>query len=157
IPKIIQEVEWRKDSFFVEIITDSGIEKFNFEQSLKSLSFQVNEENKFITTIIPLELLRGPYVVFLDDEQILFHKSMNGETHTTLDFIPKTTGEITITGTTTEITTTVEPNDSSVEPNDSSVEPNYLIYAIVGGIVASAIIATIIRVKQKTTKLTQKQ
>jgi len=150
IPKIIQEVEWGKDSFFVEIITDSGIEKFNFEQSLKSLSFQVNEENKFITTIIPLELLGGPYVVFLDDEQILFHKSMNGETHTTLDFIPKTTGEITITGTTTEMTTTVEPIDSSPESN-------YLIYAIVGGIVASAIIATIIRVKQKTTKLTQKQ
>ena len=155
IPKIIQEVEWGKDSFFVEIITDSGIEKFNFEQSLKSLSFQVNEENKFITTIIPLELLGGPYVVFLDDEQILFHKSMNGETHTTLDFIPKTTGEITITGTTTEMTTT--EMTTTVEPIDSSPESNYLIYAIVGGIVASVIIATIIRVKQKTTKLTQNQ
>ena len=42
-------------------------------------------------------------------------------------------------------------------PVDSSSESNYLIYVIVGGIVASAIIATIIRVKQKTTKLTQKQ
>ena len=149
VPKIIQEVEWEEDSFFVEIITNSEIEKFNFDQSLKSISFQVNEENKFITTIIPLELLGGPYVVFLDDKQILFHKSMNGETHITLDFIPKMSGEITITGT-TEITT-------PVEPIDSSPESNYLIYAIVGGIVASAIIATIIRVKQKTTKLTQKQ
>jgi uncharacterized membrane protein len=44
-----------------------------------------------------------------------------------------------------------------VEPIDSSSESNYLIYGIVGGIVASAIIATIIRVKQRTTKLTQKQ
>ncbi len=44
-----------------------------------------------------------------------------------------------------------------VEPIDSSPEPNYLIYGIVGGIIASAIIATIIRIKQKTTKLTQKQ
>jgi hypothetical protein len=42
-------------------------------------------------------------------------------------------------------------------PVDSSSESNYLIYAIVGGIVASAIIATIIRVKQRTTKLTQNQ
>ncbi len=42
-------------------------------------------------------------------------------------------------------------------PVDSSSESNYLIYVIVGGIVASAIIATIIRVKQRTTKLTQKQ
>ena len=149
VPKIIQEVEWGEDSFFVEIITNSEIEKFNFDQSLKSISFQVNEENKFITTIIPLELLGGPYVIFLDDKQILFHKSMNGETHITLDFIPKMSGEIIITGTTV-ITT-------PVEPIDSSPESNYLIYAIVGGIVASAIIATIIRVKQKTTKLTQKQ
>jgi uncharacterized membrane protein YgaE (UPF0421/DUF939 family) len=42
-------------------------------------------------------------------------------------------------------------------PVDSSSESNYLIYVIVGGIVASAIIATIIRVKQRTTKLTQNQ
>jgi uncharacterized membrane protein len=42
-------------------------------------------------------------------------------------------------------------------PVDSSPESNYLIYVIVGGIVASAIIATIIRVKQRTTKLTQNQ
>ena len=44
-----------------------------------------------------------------------------------------------------------------VEPINSSPESNYLIYAIVGGIVASAIIATIIRIKQRTTKLTQNQ
>ena len=42
-------------------------------------------------------------------------------------------------------------------PVDSSSESNYLIYVIVGGIVASVIIATIIRVKQRTTKLTQNQ
>ena len=100
IPKIIQQVEWEEDSFVVEIITNSEIEKFNFDQSLKSISFQVNDENKFITIIIPLELLGGPYVVFLDDDKILFHKFMNGETHVTLDIKPKTSGEITIIGTT---------------------------------------------------------
>jgi len=44
-----------------------------------------------------------------------------------------------------------------VEPINSSSESNYPIYAIVGGIVASAIIVTIIRIKQRTTKLTQNQ
>ena len=73
IPKILQQqVEWEEDSFVVEIITNSEIEKFNFDQSLKSISFQVNDENKFISIIIPLELLGGPYVVFLDDEQIKY-------------------------------------------------------------------------------------
>ena len=100
IPKIIQQVEWEEDSFIVEIITNSEIEKFNFDQSLKSISFQVNDENKFITTIIPLELLWGPYVVFLDDEQIKYNKYTINETHATLDIKPKTSGEITITGTT---------------------------------------------------------
>jgi hypothetical protein len=100
IPKIIQEVEWKEDSFFVEIITDSEIEKFNFDQSLKSISFQVNEENKFITTIIPLELLWGPYVVFLNDEKIKYNKYTVNETHATLDIKPQTSGEITIIGTT---------------------------------------------------------
>ena len=100
IPKIIQQVEWEEDSFVVEIITNSEIEKFNFDQSLKSISFQVNDENKFITTIIPLELLWGPYVVFLDDEQIKYNKYTINETYATLDIKPKTSGEITIIGTT---------------------------------------------------------
>jgi len=100
IPKILQQVEWEENSFVVEIITDSEIEKFNFDQSLKSISFQVNDENKFITTIIPLELLWGPYVVFLDDEQIKYNKYTINETYATLDIKPKTSGEITIIGTT---------------------------------------------------------
>ena len=149
IPKIIQQVEWEEDSFVVEIIINSEIEKFIFDQSEKSISFQVNEENKFITTIIPLGLLGGPYVIFLDDEQIKYNKYTINETHATLDFKPKASGEITIVGTTV-ITT-------PIEPIDSSPESNYLIYGIVGGIVASAIIVTVIRIKQRTTKLTQKQ
>ena len=100
IPKILQQIDWKEDSFVVEIITNSEIEKFNFDQSLKSISFQVNDENKFITTIIPLELLWGPYVVFLDDEQIKYNKYTINETYATLDIKPKTSGEITIIGTT---------------------------------------------------------
>ena len=100
IPKILQQIDWEEDSFVVEIITNSEIEKFNFDQSLKSISFQVNDENKFITTIIPLELLWGPYVVFLDDEQIKYNKYTINETYATLDIKPKTSGEITIIGTT---------------------------------------------------------
>ena len=100
IPKIIQQIEWEEDSFVVEIITNSEIEKFNFDQSEKSISFQVNNENKFITTIIPLGLLGGPYVIFLDDEQIKYNKYTINETHATLDIKPKTSGEITIIGTT---------------------------------------------------------
>ena len=44
-----------------------------------------------------------------------------------------------------------------VEPIDSLSESNYFIYVIIGGIIVSAIVATIIRRKPRTTKLTQKQ
>jgi len=41
IPKMIKEVQWEENKFNVEIITDSKIDKFNFEQTSKSISFQV--------------------------------------------------------------------------------------------------------------------
>ncbi len=100
IPKIIQEIEWEEKLFNVEIITNAEIEKFNFNQSLKSITFQVNDENKFITTTIPLELLWGPYVVLLNDEKIKYNKYMDNETHVLLNIKPETSGEISIVGTT---------------------------------------------------------
>ena len=100
IPKVVKEVQWEENKFNVEIITDSKIDKFNFEQTSKSISFQVNEENKFVTIIMSEELLGGPYLIFLDDEKIKFNKGMRGENHVVLNMKPDVPGEITIIGTT---------------------------------------------------------
>ena len=40
-------------------------------QPAKKISFKINDSNQFVTTVIPLELLWGPYAVFLDDEKIV--------------------------------------------------------------------------------------
>ncbi len=48
IPKIVKEVEWEENKFNVEIIADSEINRFNFEQITKSISFEVNEKIKSI-------------------------------------------------------------------------------------------------------------
>ena len=69
IPKIIEEVEWEENKFNVEIITDSKVNGFNFEQTSKSISFEVNEKNKIFSIILPEELLGGPYLVLLDGEK----------------------------------------------------------------------------------------
>ena len=99
IPKIIQEINWEENKFDVEIITDTGIEKFNFEQESKSISFQINEKNKFLTINFPEELLWGPYVILLDNEKIQYTKSeTNG--NISLGMKPESTGVITIIGTT---------------------------------------------------------
>lgn len=98
--KIIKEVIWEENKFDVEIITDSPIESFNFSQPDKSISFEINDKNKFVTVTMSEELLWGPYLVLLDDEKIYFSKSIRDENIISLTFKPESTGQITIIGTT---------------------------------------------------------
>ena len=100
MPKIIQEVQWKEDKFNVEIITDSKINEFNFDQESKSISFQINEKNKFVTINMEEKLLGGPYVILLNDEQIKYSKYFIKENHISLSMKPESSGEIIIIGTT---------------------------------------------------------
>ncbi|MDC0896579.1 hypothetical protein OAR84_00845 [Nitrosopumilus sp.] len=97
--KIIKETIWEENKFDVEIITDSEIESFNFNQPEKSISFQVNDEDKFVTVIMSEELLGGPYIVLLNNEKVQYSKFTQAGT-ISLSLKPETTGEITIIGTT---------------------------------------------------------
>jgi len=96
----IQYVNWENQEFLVEMITYTEIDNFEFSQFDKQISFRVNDSNQFVTTIIPLELLWGPYVVLLDDEKIFFRDSINNGTHVWVNIKPDTTGEVAIIGTT---------------------------------------------------------
>ena len=100
MPKKIQEVQWKEDKFDVEIITDSKIDEFNFDQESKSISFQVNEKNKFVTINMEEKLLGGPYVILLNDEQIKYSDYSIKENHISLSMKPESSGEIRIIGTT---------------------------------------------------------
>ena len=100
MPKKIQEVQWKEDKFNVEIITDSKIDEFNFDQESKSISFQVNEKNKFVTINMEEKLLGGPYVILLNNEQIKYSKYSIKENHISLSMKPESPGQITIIGTT---------------------------------------------------------
>jgi len=99
-PKKIKQVNWEDKEFLVVIRTFAEIESFDFDQSVKKISFKVDDNNQFVTTIIPLELLWDPYSVFLDEEKIDQHKFNNNGTHVWLNIRPETSGEITIIGTT---------------------------------------------------------
>ena len=98
--KILENVTWEDKEFEVEILTHSNIDNFVFDQPTRSISFDVSNENQFVTTIIPLELLWNPYVVFLDDGKIFFHEYNNDGTHVWLSLKPETSGTISIIGTT---------------------------------------------------------
>ena len=98
--KIIEKATWEENEFDVEIITDSEIQSFNFNQPEKSISFQVNDENKFVTITMSEELLGGPYVTLLDDEKIKYTKFVRDGGIVSLNLKPETTGQVTIIGTT---------------------------------------------------------
>ena len=98
--KIIEKATWEENEFDVEIITDSEIQSFNFNQPEKSLSFQVNDENKFVTITMSEELLGGPYVTLLDDEKIKHTQFVRDGGIVSLNLKPETTGQVTIIGTT---------------------------------------------------------
>lgn len=99
-PKHIKQVSWEDKEFLVEMKTFADIESFDFDQPAKEISFKINEDNRFVTTIIPLELLWEPYMVFLNGEQITVHNVFNNGTHVWLSMRPETSGEISIIGTT---------------------------------------------------------
>jgi len=99
-PKIFKNIEWEDKEFVVEITSHSNIDRFIFNQPTKSISFYISEKDRFVSTIIPLELLWEPYVVFLNDEKIFFREINNNGTHVWLNIQPETTGEIIILGTT---------------------------------------------------------
>ena len=99
-PKNITKVNWENKEFFVEIRTFADIENFNFNQPAKEISFNINNDNQYVTTVIPLELLWRPYTVFLDDEKISFHEYNNNGTHVWINLQPDTIGKISIIGTT---------------------------------------------------------
>ena len=100
IPIRVEEVVWEEDKFDVKIITNSKIDKFEFDQELKSISFQINEKNKFVTISMEEELLGGPYIILLNDEQIVYTKFSVKENYVSLSMKPESPGEIIIIGTT---------------------------------------------------------
>ena len=99
-PNNIKQVNWEDEEFLVEIRTFAGIENFGFDWLNKNISFEINGNNQFVTTVIPLELLWKPYTILLDGEIISYQEFINNGTHVWLSMRPETSGEITIIGTT---------------------------------------------------------
>ncbi len=99
-PEKIHQVNWEDREFVVEMKTFAEIDNFDFDQPAKKISFDVVDENRYVTTTIPLELLWGPYIVLQNDEKISFYEISNDGTHVSLNIKAKTSGEISIIGTT---------------------------------------------------------
>ena len=98
-PVVINEVKWEDQKFSVLIRTTAEINSFNFNQPSKTMSFDINTAQRFVTLIVPLELLWNPYEVYLNDEKILKHEFSQNSTHVWVNIRPDTTGVVQIVGT----------------------------------------------------------
>ena len=97
-PVIVKEVEWEGQKFQVFFRTLDEVKSFNFDQPTRKLSFENSQKDKFITVIIPLELLWSPYDVYMHEKQIFNHEYYQNSTHGWVNIKPKTVGTIEIIG-----------------------------------------------------------
>ena len=134
IPKYMEEVSWKENKFDVEIITDSAIEKFNFDQESKSITFQINEKNKFVTVTIEKEFLGGPHSVLLNDEKIKYSKSISKENYVSLSMKPQTVGEIMITNSKYIDDLSKITSNDTLDVESESIPNDYFIWLVFGSI-----------------------
>lgn len=99
-PVILKEVVWEGKKFEVGIKTLSDIDRFEFSQPEKRITFDIPESNSLVTAIIPLELLWEPYDVYVNSNQTLNSEFYNNGTHAWVGFRPDTSGTLDIVGTT---------------------------------------------------------
>jgi hypothetical protein len=142
IPKITEEVRWMENEFNVEIISNSEIDEFNFDQASKSISFQVNEKNKFVTVTMEEKLLGVPYVILLNDEKIKYTKSVSKENYVSLSMKPQAVGEIMISN--SEYSNDLTKNTSNDTLPVESTSNDYFIWLVFGGVLIIVAIVVII-------------
>jgi hypothetical protein len=142
-PNNIKQVNWEDEEFLVEIRTWSEIENFDFNGLNKKISFEINGNNQFVTTVVPLELLLKPYTILLGEERISYHEIINNGTHVWLSMRPETSGEITIIG------TTVIPEPPGSTPPAPGLSTNAVIGIIAGVSVGAATLGYLVFRKRR--------
>ena len=149
IPKIIEEVGWGEGKFEVEIITNSKIDKFNVDQESKSISFQVNQKNKFVTVTMEEKLLDSPYSISLNDEKIKYTKSVSKENYVSLSMKPQAVGEIVISGSEYNQDLSKINTSADILPVESESIPNdYFVWLVFGGVLIIVAIVVIIIIRK---------
>ena len=155
-PKILKNVKFENKEFLIVIRTFAEINQFNFDQTTKSISFDVNGEKQFVTAIIPLELLPTPHNVYMEDEKIFFNEYNNNGTHVWLNIRPDNSGNVSIIG-------TIDINDekSTIQNNPSTsvsnVSQDEIAYILLGVVVLIGLVVMVIMMRKKKLSVTSRE
>ena len=155
-PKILKNVKFEDKEFLIVIRTFAEINQFNFDQTTKSISFDINGENQFVTVIIPLELVSRPYNVYMGDEKIFFHEYINNGTHVWLNIRPDNSGNVSIIGTTdiNDEKSTIQNNPST---SVSNVSQDVIVYILLGVSVLIGLVVMVIMIRKKKLSVTSRE
>ncbi|HET9009191.1 MAG TPA: hypothetical protein VFN17_03615 [Nitrosarchaeum sp.] len=146
-PRILKNIEFDNKEHLIEIRTFAEIDQFNFDQLTKKISFKVNGENQFVTTIIPSELLPNQYNVFIGDEKIYFNKYIDNGTHVWLNIRPDSSGIVSIID-----AMGINDEKTSIQDNPSTSNMNQdIVYILLGVIVSVGLIVMVIMIRKKKT------
>lgn len=146
-PRILKNIEFDNKEHLIEIRTFAEIDQFNFDQSTKKISFKVNGENQFVTTIIPSELLPNQYNVFIGDEKIYFNKYIDNGTHVWLNIRPDSSGIVSIID-----AMGINDEKTSIQDNPSTSNMNQdIVYILLGVIVLVGLTVMVIMIRKKKT------
>ena len=108
--KITQQISWEDKEFDVEIWASTDITELSLDQPAKNISYVFDDSERWVTLIIPLELLWNPYQAWLDDEKIFTHEFGVDEKHRGISLKLKEAGTVSIIG------TSVVPEFSAIIP-----------------------------------------
>lgn len=146
-PRILKNIEFDNKEHLIEIRTFAEIDQFNFDQLTKKISFKVNGENQFVTTIIPSELLPNQYNVFIGDEKIYFNKYIDNGTHVWLNIRPDSSGIVSIID-----AMGINDEKTSIQDNPSTSNMNQdIVYILLGVIVLVGFTVMVIMIRKKKT------
>jgi len=152
-PKIVKNVKFENKEFLIEIRTFAQINQFSFDQSTKKISFEVNGENQYVTTIIPRKILPTQYNVFIGDKKIFFNEYNNG-THVWLNIKPDTSDIVSIID-----ATTIDNEKLTIQNNSSTSilkeNQNIIVYIILGIIVAIGLVVAVITIRKRKSSTTR--
>ena len=97
--KTIEKVTWEGQEFDVQIWASTELSSFNFDQPTKSISYDFDDTERWVTLIIPLELLWNPYQAWMGDEKIFTHEFKVDDEHYGVSLKLAEAGNVSIVGT----------------------------------------------------------
>lgn len=140
-------------TFKTEITSHSEIKEIVFNSTTNRISFEIDDNigYQFITVVIPTNLMNGPFTIWLDEEKILYQKSVN-DTHSSITMKLELDGMIYIEGVLAQhVVMQQQQQQQKMQISESQNNDMWLTIGLITSFAAAVAIIVIIIAKKKST------